>query len=704
MRTGSTAAAALSGALLLAPAAAAQAPVGPEWQVNAAPIRYLGPPQVSVNPSNGAFVVIWATPLLPGYRILGRRFNAAGGQLGSEFDVSTGTSNSATAAVVHDAAGNFIVAWDRFLPAASGEVIARRFDAGANPGPEIRVNAHTTGQQTSPTLVTDASGNFTVVWRSLGQDGDDAGLVGQRFDGVGNRLGGEFLVNTSTLGRQSGQAMAADAEGNFVVAWNDTPDPDVGTTSLVAQRFAASGARVGGEFAVGTGTQPSLRAVAAASDGRFVVTWIDYENVHSSKVVTRRFDASGAPLEAPSVLRTFARAFGRAPAAMNGAGRFVVMWDDDDYGYARVAGQRYEADGSRRQREFTLALAPQDDSHRPSLASDRLGRMVAAWNRKITGGETTVRAQRFGLLAASGLEVDTTPTASSDGNGVLEPGETIDLRPSWQNNSGGPQALAGLLSGLTGPPGATYTMTDATGDYGPVPDGATRACFDCYQVSVSAPAVRPRRHWDLRVRETIGNPDAGHADRALHVGDTFSDVPRTSIYYRFIEALMHHGIDGSCSLGHFCPSNPITRAHVAPWLLMARENAQYHPEFCATSPFLDVPVNAASCREIRELVRRGVTAGCGGGNYCPTAPVLREQMAVFLLRTLDPNLDPPACTTPLFGDVPASSPYCRWIEELARRGVVSGCGFGNYCPTDHVTREQMTVFVTQTFGLPLYGP
>jgi hypothetical protein len=78
-------------------------------------------------------------------------------------------------------------------------------------------------------------------------------------------------------------------------------------------------------------------------------------------------------------------------------------------------------------------------------------------------------------------------------------------------------------------------------------------------------------------------------------------------------------------------------------------------------------------------------------------------MAVFVLRTLDPALDPPACTTPMFGDVPASSPYCRWIEELARRGVVTGCGGGNYCPAASVTREQMGVFLSATFGLTLYG-
>jgi hypothetical protein len=89
--------------------------------------------------------------------------------------------------------------------------------------------------------------------------------------------------------------------------------------------------------------------------------------------------------------------------------------------------------------------------------------------------------------------------------------------------------------------------------------------------------------------------------------------------------------------------------------------------------------------------------------YCPASPVTREQMAVFVLRTLDPTLNPPACGTPVFNDVPASNPFCRWIEELVRRGVVTGCGGGNYCPTNPVTREQMGVFISVTFGLTLYG-
>ena len=141
------------------------------------------------------------------------------------------------------------------------------------------------------------------------------------------------------------------------------------------------------------------------------------------------------------------------------------------------------------------------------------------------------------------------------------------------------------------------------------------------------------------------------------------------------------------------------------FVLVAKEGAGYNPPACGMPVFDDVPATNPFCKFIEELARRGVVSGCGNNNYCPTAAVTRDSMAVFVLRTLDPALNPPACVAgaETFPDVPASSPFCKWVEELARRGVVTGCGNGNYCPTTPVTREQMGVFITVTFGLTLYG-
>lgn len=126
------------------------------------------------------------------------------------------------------------------------------------------------------------------------------------------------------------------------------------------------------------------------------------------------------------------------------------------------------------------------------------------------------------------------------------------------------------------------------------------------------------------------------------------------------------------------------------------------PPCTAPGPFDDVPCSNPFAAWIEELVERGVTSGCGGGDYCPGGRVTRAQMAVFLLRTLEGSgYQPPACTTAPFNDVPAGNPFCRWIRELVNRGVTSGCGGGNYCPGEATTRGQMAIFLARTFDLTL---
>jgi hypothetical protein len=79
-------------------------------------------------------------------------------------------------------------------------------------------------------------------------------------------------------------------------------------------------------------------------------------------------------------------------------------------------------------------------------------------------------------------------------------------------------------------------------------------------------------------------------------------------------------------------------------------------------------------------------------------------MSVFLLSTLQgPGYAPPPCSssTP-FIDISASSPFCPWVAELARRGITSGCGGGSFCPNTDVTRAQMAIFLVTNFHLPIF--
>jgi hypothetical protein len=63
------------------------------------------------------------------------------------------------------------------------------------------------------------------------------------------------------------------------------------------------------------------------------------------------------------------------------------------------------------------------------------------------------------------------------------------------------------------------------------------------------------------------------------------------------------------------------------------------------------------------------------------------------------QISDPASVTPTFGDVPASHPYYKAIEALAASGITGGCGGGNFCPGNPVTRGEIAVFFARALGL-----
>jgi hypothetical protein len=189
-------------------------------------------------------------------------------------------------------------------------------------------------------------------------------------------------------------------------------------------------------------------------------------------------------------------------------------------------------------------------------------------------------------------------------------------------------------------------------------------------------------------------------------GGTFADVPPTSPFFTWIEALFKAGITGGCQAMPllYCPDQEVTRAQMAVFLLRGIHGAAYQPPAATGTMFADVPSGLALADWIEELAREGITSGCATSppQYCPNASVTRAQMAVFLLRALHgAGYIPPPATGTVFADVPASDPFAPWIEQLAAEGITGGCGGGNYCPNQAVTRAEMAVFLVRTFNLPM---
>ncbi|MBI5954428.1 MAG: right-handed parallel beta-helix repeat-containing protein [Chloroflexi bacterium] len=194
-------------------------------------------------------------------------------------------------------------------------------------------------------------------------------------------------------------------------------------------------------------------------------------------------------------------------------------------------------------------------------------------------------------------------------------------------------------------------------------------------------------------------------DVSLTINDhvIFADVPDGYWARTFVERLYLNQVTGGCGSNPlvYCPTRNVNRAMMAVFVLRAAHGLDFTPPAATGTIFADVPADSFAAAWIEQLAAEGITGGCGGGNYCPNAPVTRAQMAVFLVKALyGTAYTPPGATGGIFADVPADGFAAAFIEQLAADGITGGCGGGNFCPNAYITRGEMAVFLVTAFNLP----
>ena len=660
----------------------------------------------------GNFVVAWDTYDGDYGGIAARLFDSSGNPTSGEFAVNSSTTGDQYDPwVASDQKGDFVVVWSSYglLNPTNFDVYARRFVGGAPVGPEFVVNTYTTGNQfvVGQSVSMAPSGEFVVVWSSFGPDGDQYGVFGQRFDSSGNRLGTEFQVNTYTTDYQTYPAVAMNESRQFVVAWNSYGQ-DGDSYGIVARRYDAAGAPLTGEIPVNTYTTNSQHApsVGIDSDGNFVVVWNSFnQDGDFDGVYGRRFDSAGAPLTGEFGINTHTTSQQLFPTmAMDAQGNFICTWED----FGQNGGP---AGFGVIARVFDSSATPVGGEILVNAASVSGQLPAVAMNHHdnfvISWGDSGANSDvvaRLSSPSAGAADVDARSVtgSNSNANGVLEAGETVQVAPRWHNVLANSFSATGTGSNARGPAGPTYTLDDTTAGYGTIAGGATNDCFDATA--------------DCYLLTVSGTRPAQHWDAEfdeklstgavktwrVHVGESFPDVAVTDTFYSYVETLFHNQITAGCVGGGYCPGNTVTRAQMAVFILKSEHGSGYLPPACA-GVFPDVPCPSPFADWIEQLAAEGITGGCGGGNYCPGNPVTRQQMAVFLLKAEHgSSYTPPTCVG-VFPDVPCPSQFADWIEQLAAEGITGGCGGGNYCPLNPNTRGQMAVFLVKIFGLQLYG-
>ena len=246
------------------------------------------------------------------------------------------------------------------------------------------------------------------------------------------------------------------------------------------------------------------------------------------------------------------------------------------------------------------------------------------------------------------------------------------------------------ISGTNFDPGVAVTIGGAA--------PASLVRINDQQLTAEAPALPPGSLNDV----VVTNPDTTAGTLLKGWVADFLDVPAAHIFHDNVTRLVSNGVTVGCGGGLYCVDNPTTRQQMAVFLIRARLGFCFSPPPATGTVFNDVPASNIYAPWIEELQRQGLTAGCGGGNYCPDDSVTRAQMAVFLLNTAyGPGYVPPPATGTVFDDVPVGGFADAWIEDLVGRGITAGCSTSPplYCPLNAITRGQMATFITKSFNL-----
>jgi len=308
---------------------------------------------------------------------------------------------------------------------------------------DFQINTHTSGNQTIPALAADANGNFVVVWSSYDQNGTSNDIFARRFDRNTSALGGEFQVNTKTTGNQTSPAIAMNPAGNFVVAWHG-PDPNgESEEDIFARRFDPNCLPLRDEFRVNTITADSQLspAVAMNNDGNFVVVWESNSVPQPGKkaICGQLYDHTGSAVGLEFVVNDAnEQPVCRHPAAvMQDNGKFIVVWVRESTKKS-IWVRHFDTNGTAPYLPKKVSDSNFSSLTRPGIAIDANGNYAIVWDGHLSSSlEDDVYLKRYHYSHAplhSQFRVNTSTTGAQSDPAIAMAGDGRFI-VVWQNDT-----------------------------------------------------------------------------------------------------------------------------------------------------------------------------------------------------------------------------------------------------------------------------
>jgi hypothetical protein len=261
-------------------------------------------------------------------------------------------------------------------------------------------------------------------------------------------------------------------------------------------------------------------------------------------------------------------------------------------------------------------------------------------------------------------------------------------------------AIAPASGPAAGGTSVTLTGTDFTSGASVTIGGVAATGVDVTGAT-SADAVTPALSAGTLNDVVLTNLDAQSGTLAAGFFADFTDVPQADIFHSYVEKLIRNGVTAGCGGGAYCRDASVRRDQMAVFLLKSKYGAAHVPPACAgVFADVACPGTFADwIEELAALGVTGGCGN--GNYCPSSPVTRAQMSAFLLKTDFGAAYAPPACTGTVFDDVPCQGGiFDPWIEDLAGRGITGGCGNGNYCPASPNTRGQMAVFLVKTFSLP----
>jgi hypothetical protein len=365
-------------------------------------------PDVAVN-TNGGFVV-WQDNITDGngWGVSAMQLNPTLSGSGSSFRVNVqGANDQENPRVALLPGGGAVFVWQGGVEGLNQHIYARFLSAAGTwlTTTDVLVNTFTNNFQQNPAVATLTNGSVIVVWASYNEASSSSmqDVYGRIFSPAGVPVTGEFLINQFTSYNQRAPTVAALANGGFVVAWvseqERTAAPAPGSGSFVitnmatapnasvdiyARLYDGGGTPQDNEFLVNPDSNPCADpAVAAGSDGGFVVTW-DARDMTSPfgnglDIYACSFNSVGAVVGAVMRVNSYVYGDQYAPRIACVGTDYLIVWASltpQQGVYGQFLRSNGSTVGSQIQVNGSLAVK----NIQPVTASDGVGQFLAVWS------------------------------------------------------------------------------------------------------------------------------------------------------------------------------------------------------------------------------------------------------------------------------------------------------------------------------------